>query len=149
MPAPPLFLAGTARRDRGITLIEVMIVVVIVTILAAIAYPSYQQYLRRTKRSSAESVLMDLAAKQHSFLLDSRRYASTLAELGFTAPPTDIAGDFTFSVTVDNTASPPSFSISATPASSMMLADTCGTSASVALAIRQDAVKTPPACWQR
>lgn len=139
----------SVRRHRGFTLMELMIVVAIVGILAVVAYPSYQDYLRRAKRSSAQTVLLDLASKQQSHLLDRRRFATTLAELGFTVPPKDIAGDFAFAVAANNDASPPGFSITATPASSTMLGDTCGTSASVPLGINQNAAKTPPACWQR
>ena len=141
-----------ARRQRssGFTLLEVMIVVAIIGILGAIAYPSYQNYIRRAKRAAAESALLDLAAKQQAYLIDQRAYAATLSSLGFSAPPQEISGDFTFGVTSDNTVSPPIFSLTATPVSSLMLADhSCGMSATVPLALDQAGNKTPSACWQK
>lgn len=45
-------------RERGFTLIEVMIVVAIVGILAAIAVPSYNEYIRRAHRADARAGLL-------------------------------------------------------------------------------------------
>lgn len=52
---------GYPRKQRGITLIELLIVVVIVSILAAIAYPSYQQYVRQSNRAEAKGILLETA----------------------------------------------------------------------------------------
>ena len=37
------------KKNRGFTLIEVMVTVVIVAILAAVALPSYQNYVTKAK----------------------------------------------------------------------------------------------------
>ena len=49
---------NNAMRQRGFTLIEIMIVVAIVGILSAIAYPSYAEYVRRGHRADARAGLL-------------------------------------------------------------------------------------------
>ena len=41
------------KSQRGVTLMELMIVVAIISIIAAVAYPSYTQFVTRSKRSVA------------------------------------------------------------------------------------------------
>jgi type IV pilus assembly protein PilE len=75
-------------RQRGMTLIELMIVVVVVAILASIAVPSYRSYVLRTHRTEAKSALLALAAQQEKFYVQNNRYADT-AEID-DAPPTGL-----------------------------------------------------------
>ena len=83
------------RRNRGVTLIELMIVVVIVGILASVAYPSYQQYVLRTKRTEGKALLMDIVARQERYYFDRNSYATDLTELGFSsANPKSAEGNY-------------------------------------------------------
>lgn len=47
--------------QRGMTLIELMVVVAIIGILASIAYPSYTQYVQRANRADAQALIMENA----------------------------------------------------------------------------------------
>ena len=106
----------TKHNQRGFTLIELMIVVVVIAILAAIAYPSYQSQIRKSNRAAAQAVLMDAANKQQLYLSAQRQYADTLAKLAIT-PPQEASRWYDFTVAANNMATPPTFTITATPKS--------------------------------
>ena len=49
------------RKQRGVTLMELMTVVVIISVLASIAYPSYRAQVRRSNRTEARVALEQTA----------------------------------------------------------------------------------------
>ena len=75
------------RSQRGITLLELMIVVVIIAIIASFGYPSYMRYVVNTKRTAATSTLLQVADRQQQFFMDNKRYTADLTELGYGASP--------------------------------------------------------------
>lgn len=75
------------HRQRGITLIELMIVLVILAVIAAFAYPSYTQYVINAKRATAVSALLQVADRQQQFFMDNKTYAGDMTNLGLAANP--------------------------------------------------------------
>jgi len=83
------------RVQRGVSLMELMIVVAIVGIIASFAYPSYTQYIVNTKRTAATSTLLQIADRQQQFFMDNKRFANDLTDLGFSANPLFVSSDGT------------------------------------------------------
>lgn len=72
-----------AKLQRGLTLIELLIVIVVIAILAGIAYPSYTNIVIRNNRAVAKAALVDIAARQESFYSQTKTYANGLNDLGY------------------------------------------------------------------
>lgn len=64
-----------SHRNKGFSMIELMIVVVIVGILAAIAVPSYRNYVIKGSRAAVQTELIKLASLQEKIYLNSSAYA--------------------------------------------------------------------------
>jgi len=78
----------TKTRQRGMTLIELVVVIMIVGILAAVAIPSYRSYVLRSQRSDAKDALLVIATAQEKHYLQCNSYAT-----GIAAATDCVAGD--------------------------------------------------------
>jgi type IV pilus assembly protein PilE len=70
--------SSRSTRDRGFTLIELMIALAVVAILAAIAYPSYTEHVIKTKRTEGRALLNRIAAEQERFFTARNQYAASI-----------------------------------------------------------------------
>lgn len=135
--------------NRGVTLIELMIVIIIVAILASIAIPGYRQYVLRAHRTEAKSALLNLASAQERFYLQNNRYATD--DERATAPPAGLGiandtenGWYTLSIEVDDDDNPQEWTATADAAGTQASDSTCA-EFSLSSAGVKDASSTK--CW--
>jgi len=63
-----------ARGERGFTLIELMVVVTIIGILASVAMPIFRGYVQEAQINEAKPYLLEIAAKQRSYMIRNGVY---------------------------------------------------------------------------
>ncbi len=95
---------GTRHTQRGVTLIELMVVVAIIAIISAFAYPSYERYVTRTKRAVAQNALLQVADRQQQFFMDNKQFAADMTDLGYPADPYVVSDDGRTTAAADSSA---------------------------------------------
>lgn len=145
-------------KQRGFTLIELMVAVVVIAIIAAVGFPSYQEYIRRGKRAEGKAHLMRAAQQMERFYSLNNCYpsntancgnagssAAALAAVSVNAHSGDSAASSAYNLTVTTTAQ--AFTLTATPA---FTDDKCGN-----LGLNNAGAKTKTGaesqqyCWSR
>lgn len=126
------------KTQKGLTLIELVVVILIIGVLAAIAIPSYREYVIRGNRRAAQAAMMEIATRQQQFFVANRAYA-TDEELGYVLPA-EVVDNYDFDVVPDD-GPPPGFEITFTPKG--------GQAGDGNLTLNSDGVKGPAHKWQK
>jgi len=73
-------------KNKGFTLIELMIVVAIIGILVSVVLPGYRNYILEGQRSDMQGKLLSIADLQERYYIDNFSYADDMKKLGFNVP---------------------------------------------------------------
>lgn len=137
------------HRNKGFTLIEMMIVVAIIAVLAAIAAPAYQDYIRKARRADGMDALLLVQNLQERYRANNSSYG-TLAEIGYTGT-TSLEDHYTIAVLGSPAPSATGYVVTATGRNDQANDSECSAGANV-LKITVNAanprgLKEPTACW--
>jgi type IV pilus assembly protein PilE len=139
---------AVVEKQKGFTLVELMITVAIVGILAAVVYPSYSAFIVRSDRSEAQRELMRLANLQEQLFVDRRTYSANMIQLGMTANPyITESKNYSIAATIANNGT--TFTLTAT-AKNSQLRDTDCLTLTINEAGQQDATGSASnTCWEK
>lgn len=95
-------------KNKGVTLIELMVVVAIIGLLVTTVLPSYRHYVLETQRSDTQAKLLQILQLQERFFIDNFTYTTDLTDLGYPTDPLIVSykGDPAFSVSARACADP-------------------------------------------
>jgi type IV pilus assembly protein PilE len=151
------------RRNRGFTLIELVVAMVIAATLAAIAIPAYSNYVRKARRVEVKTALLDIASLEERYYSTQNAYTANLSDLGYgagtsvTLPSTyySVAAPTILAATAPTTTtagSPASWTVTATAVLDQLKDTSCRTftvtSAGLQTSADASSVDTTSTCWK-
>lgn len=135
------------KKNKGFTLIELMITVAVIGVLAAIAIPNYSQYVQRSKRAEARSALQQATLWMERAQTATGAYPLTAAfPVSLSTVPSGL-----YTVTLAS-ANGTTYTLSATPTGAQAN-DGCGTFTVTGVGVRgvvgNTAQWNATTCWQK
>ena len=73
------------KYQRGMSLIELVIVIAIIGILVATAYPSYREHIIKTRKTDAVALINKVIQAQERYFVNTLTYTTDLTVLGFSS----------------------------------------------------------------
>lgn len=126
------------NKNKGFTIIELLIVVAILGILATIALPNYTQYMLETRRSDAHASLLRMADLEERYYLQNNAYTNDESLVGGV---NSAEQHYTLEVTA---VSASGFTLTATAAATSPQVNDAGCTV---INLTSAGQKTPAACW--
>ncbi len=138
--------SGSAQRNAGFTLTELMIVVTIVAILAAVAYPLYVKTVLRSNRSEARATLFQITQNLERYFTERNTYVgATLGAGGGVTTnvwPTTTSPKALYNLDFSVTPTATTYTIRATATGPQARDSACPS-----LTLDATGMKAPAACW--
>lgn len=136
-------------KQKGMTLIELMIVVAIIGIISAIAYPAYQNYTQNARRAVAQGDLLELAQWMERRFTATGTYPNPIASAGLPFDRSPQGGgriDYNLTLTI---ATDTTFRLQAAAASTgSQTTDECGTLTVDHIGTTTQGNGAPADCWR-
>jgi len=101
-------------KNRGFTLIELMIVVAIIGILSTIGYPNYRAYVLRSENALAQAALVELSVTLERYYSEQNSYANAGTNVAFSTTVPSNGQDKTHDITLSVAANGASYTLTVT-----------------------------------
>jgi type IV pilus assembly protein PilE len=85
----------TIDKNRGFTLIELVVAVTVMAILTIMAMSSYQTSVQHSRRTDAKTALNDLASREQRYFSVTNQYTASPLALGYSSTATTFGTAFT------------------------------------------------------
>ncbi|KZZ64622.1 hypothetical protein A3765_10955 [Oleiphilus sp. HI0130] len=143
------------QKQKGFTLIELMIVVAIIGIIASIGYPRYTESVSKSRRGNAQAEMLSLSSALERYYTQNNHYSNAAAAGADTGAPdatlytidAETAQFYTITISaVGDADTAQTYTLSAAPTGGMT-GDRCGT-----MTLNSAGVRTAAAgetdCWR-
>lgn len=132
-------------RNKGWTLIELIIAMVVAAVLLTIAYPAYNDQVIKSRRADGVALLYQAAQRQQQFFTINNSFTDTIGDGGLRLSSSSLEGYYTLSIAATVT----SYTLTATRASGQTADSRCGDLTLNHLGVRGNLNASLPAseCW--